>query len=205
MLPSNLFSPACALSLSCARLFVTPWTIACQPPQSMGFSRQENWMGCHFLLQGIFLTQGPKLRLLYWHADSFPLSHLGSPFSPAPSPLCHSTPAVWASLRAQPSSPLLHFLHVLTQELPFSGRPSLTILSKIVRTTLPPKFIFPFSAFIWPQHFSYLPLSHSFVYYLSYTLECKLHGDGEFFFFFYFVYCFIQCLEQYLETNKHSL
>ena len=103
MLPSNLFSPACALSLSCARLFVTPWTIACQPPQTMGFSRQENWMGCHFLLQGIFLTQGPKLRLLYWHADSFPLSHLGSPFSPAPSPLCHSTPAFWASLGAQPS------------------------------------------------------------------------------------------------------
>ena len=228
MLPPNLFSPACALLLSCARLFVTPWTIACQPPQSMGFSRQENWMGCHFLLQGIFPTQGLKLHLLYWHADSLPLSHLGSPFSPATSPLCHSTPVVWASLLSPAlaslfyprdlsscsfyspyklplSSPLPHFLHVLIQELPFSGRPSLTILSKIVSPTLPAKLIFPFSAFILPQHFSYLPLSHSFVYYLSCTLEGKLHEDGEFLFFVYIVYCFIQCLEQYLETNKHSL
>ena len=35
-------------------------------------------MGCHFLLQGIFLTQGSNphlLCLLYWQADSLPLSH----------------------------------------------------------------------------------------------------------------------------------
>ena len=31
----------------------------CSPaPLSMGFSRQEYWSGLHFLLQGIFLTQG---------------------------------------------------------------------------------------------------------------------------------------------------
>ena len=37
-------------------------------------------MGCHFLLQGIFLTQElnlPLLCLLYWQADSLPLHHLG--------------------------------------------------------------------------------------------------------------------------------
>ena len=28
---------------SCARLFVTLWTVACQEPLSMGFSRQEYW------------------------------------------------------------------------------------------------------------------------------------------------------------------
>ena len=28
-------------SFSCVRLFVTPWTVACQAPLSMGFSRQE--------------------------------------------------------------------------------------------------------------------------------------------------------------------
>ena len=33
-------------------------------------------MGCHFLLQGIFLTQGSNLSLLQWQADSLPLSHL---------------------------------------------------------------------------------------------------------------------------------
>ena len=39
-------------------------------------------VGYHFLLQGIFLTQGLNpslLYLLHWQVDSFPLSHLGSP------------------------------------------------------------------------------------------------------------------------------
>ena len=34
--------------------------------------------GCHFLLQGIFLTQGLNLRLLHWKMNSLPLSHLES-------------------------------------------------------------------------------------------------------------------------------
>ena len=34
-------------------------------------------MGCNFLLQGIFLTQGWNLRLQHWQVDSLPLSHLG--------------------------------------------------------------------------------------------------------------------------------
>ena len=33
------------LSLSCVWLFVTPWTVACHAPLSMGFSRQEYWSG----------------------------------------------------------------------------------------------------------------------------------------------------------------
>ena len=36
-------------------------------------------VGCHFLLQEIFLTQGSNPHLLHWQADSLPLSHLGSP------------------------------------------------------------------------------------------------------------------------------
>ena len=31
--------------VSRVQLFVTPWTIACQGPLSMGFSRQEYWSG----------------------------------------------------------------------------------------------------------------------------------------------------------------
>ena len=34
-----------AQSLSHVQLFVTPWTVACQVPLSMGFSRQEYWSG----------------------------------------------------------------------------------------------------------------------------------------------------------------
>ena len=36
-------------------------------------------VGCHFLLQGIFLTQGPKPRLLHWKVDSLPLTPPGKP------------------------------------------------------------------------------------------------------------------------------
>ena len=35
-------------------------------------------MGCHFLLQGIFLTQGLNPSLLHWRLDFLPLSHPGS-------------------------------------------------------------------------------------------------------------------------------
>jgi len=35
-------------------------------------------VGCHFLLQGIFLTLGLNLHLLHWQADYLPPSHQGS-------------------------------------------------------------------------------------------------------------------------------
>ena len=47
---------SCACVLGCIPLSVTPRTVACRAPPSMGFSRQEYWSGCHFLLRGIFLT-----------------------------------------------------------------------------------------------------------------------------------------------------
>ena len=33
-------------------------------------------MDCHFLLQGIFPTQGSNLRLLHWQMDSLPLARI---------------------------------------------------------------------------------------------------------------------------------
>ena len=39
-------------SLSCVRLFATPWTVARQAPLSMGLSRQEHWSGLPFPSQG---------------------------------------------------------------------------------------------------------------------------------------------------------
>ena len=67
-----------AESLSHVQLFATPRTVAHQAPLSMGlFPSKNTGVGCHFLLQGIFLTQGLNLRLLYllqlW-ADSLPLN-----------------------------------------------------------------------------------------------------------------------------------
>ena len=48
------------------------------------FPGKNTAVGCHFLLQGIFLTQrsNPSLLcLLHWQADSLPLRRLGSPFA----------------------------------------------------------------------------------------------------------------------------
>ena len=58
----------------------TPWTVAWQPPLSMGFSRQEYWSELPLPPPGDLLDQGSNLRLLrllYWQADSLPLHHLG--------------------------------------------------------------------------------------------------------------------------------
>ena len=38
----------CDHLLSCVHLFVTPWTVACQAPLSMGFTRQDYWSGLPF-------------------------------------------------------------------------------------------------------------------------------------------------------------
>ena len=73
----------CVLNgFSCVWLFAIPWMVACQPPLSIGFSRQEYWRGLP-CLQGIFPTQGLNLRLLcllYWEVGSLPLAPLGKPY-----------------------------------------------------------------------------------------------------------------------------
>ena len=43
------------------------------------FPDRNTGVNCHFLFQGIFLTQGLNLYLLHWQVDSFPLRHQGSP------------------------------------------------------------------------------------------------------------------------------
>ena len=49
------------------------------PGSSVHGRRQEYWSGLHFLLQGVFPTQGWNPRLLHWQVGSLLLSHLGSP------------------------------------------------------------------------------------------------------------------------------
>ena len=58
-------------SLPCrVRLFVTPWTIACQAPVSMEFSRQEYWSGLPFSSPRDLPDTGIKLRSPTLWADS---------------------------------------------------------------------------------------------------------------------------------------
>ena len=42
-----------------------PMDCSHQAPLSMGFSRHNTGVGCYVLLQGIFLTQGSHLHLLF--------------------------------------------------------------------------------------------------------------------------------------------
>ena len=59
--------------------FATLWTVACQAPLSMGFSRQEYWNGLPFPSPGDLPDPGIKLGLLYYRWILYRLSHLGNP------------------------------------------------------------------------------------------------------------------------------
>ena len=61
-------------SLCMHKRLLTPRTVACHTPLSLGIiPSKNNGVGCHFLLQGIFLTQGSNphlLQCLHQQADS---------------------------------------------------------------------------------------------------------------------------------------
>ena len=53
-------------------------SMACSPARVFcpwDFPGKNTGVGCHFLLQGIFLAQESNPCLLHWQADSLPLSH----------------------------------------------------------------------------------------------------------------------------------
>ena len=69
--------------LSHIQLVVTPQAARLLCPWN--FPGKHTWAGCHFLLQGIFLTQGSNpclLHLLHWQADSLPFAPPGKPDLP---------------------------------------------------------------------------------------------------------------------------
>ena len=55
---SKTVSKMSACVLSHVQLFATPWTVACQAPLSMGFSRQEYWSGLPFPSPGDLTNPG---------------------------------------------------------------------------------------------------------------------------------------------------
>ena len=59
--------------LSCVQLFAAKWTVAPRLLCQGDFPGKNTGVGCHFLLQGIFLTQGLNPHLLHWQADSLHL------------------------------------------------------------------------------------------------------------------------------------
>ena len=75
----------CVCVRTCAQLCPALFdSMDCSPSHSSLWDSpgKNTGVGCHFLLQGIFLTQGSNpclLHLLHWQENSLPLSHLGSP------------------------------------------------------------------------------------------------------------------------------
>ena len=77
------------------------------------FSRQEPWVDCHFLLQGIFLTQGSNSFLLHCQADSLLLVP----------PSQTQFPESMLLLQVREGLPLSHaehFYHLSTQQKPMN-------------------------------------------------------------------------------------
>ena len=63
--PSTVHMCAFVLShFSRVRLFATLWTVACQTPLSMGFSRQEYWSGLPYLPLGDLSNSGIQVTFL---------------------------------------------------------------------------------------------------------------------------------------------
>ena len=66
--------------VSHVQLFATPWTVACQAPLSMEFTRQEYWSGLPFPSPGDLPDPGIELGSPAFQADSLLSESPGKPF-----------------------------------------------------------------------------------------------------------------------------
>ena len=69
----RLFSFCCLAAKLCPTL-LQPARLLCP----WAFPGKNTGVGCHVLLQGMFLTQGSNQRLLHWQACSLPVNQLGN-------------------------------------------------------------------------------------------------------------------------------
>ena len=58
MVHSNISPNGSMCACSVAQSFVTPWTVDCEAPLSVGFSRQEYWSGLPFPSPGALPDPG---------------------------------------------------------------------------------------------------------------------------------------------------
>ena len=99
--------PCVGVLLSHVRLFATPWTVACQAPLSMGFSRQEYWSVYPFPSPGALPDPGMDPRSPALQADSLPPALSGKPSG---LPYC---PSISRHLHCTSEPPASHPLHLL--------------------------------------------------------------------------------------------
>ena len=79
----RIFLKELVKSLSRAPLFGAPWRVACTKLlHPWDFQGKSTGVGCHFLLRGIFPTQGSNPGLSHCRQTLYHLSHQGSPINP---------------------------------------------------------------------------------------------------------------------------
>ena len=95
-------------SLRHVLLLVTPWSVACQAPFSMGSllcpwdsPGKNTGVGCHFLFRGIFPTQRLNPGLLYCRQTLYLLSHQRRDRLPTPVFLSFSCGSAGISLQCR--------------------------------------------------------------------------------------------------------
>ena len=70
----------CSMGMCVLKLYPTLLDpLDCNPPAPLDFPGRDTAVGCHFLLQGIFLTQGSNLCLLHCRQVLYHLSHQREP------------------------------------------------------------------------------------------------------------------------------
>ena len=106
-------------------LFATPWTVAHQAPLSVGFSRLEYWSGLPCPPLGDLPDPGIELASLvslHWKRILYPLSHLGSHFTPTEhlislSPQFRSQELLWPSAVLLIMLPRSNAWHIIGTQL----------------------------------------------------------------------------------------
>ena len=111
----------CVCARACMHAQLCPTVcdpVDCSPPDSSVHGILNTGVGCHALLQGIFLIQGSNLSflsLLHWQADFLPLYHLGRP-SVQFSSVAQLCPTLCDPMnRSMPGLPVYHQLPESTQ------------------------------------------------------------------------------------------
>ena len=78
LLLDNIYYLSLSLVAKSCPTLVTPWTVARQVPLPWDSPGKNTGVGCHFLLQGIFLIQESNQGLLHYRQILYQMSYEGS-------------------------------------------------------------------------------------------------------------------------------
>ena len=110
----NITQPFSGLVTKLCLTLGTPWTVACQAPLSMGFSRQEYWSGLPFPSPGDLPNPGIKPKSLVFRQILYQLSYKGSHIAIRRNEVLmdirHNTDEVWKKSHTKRKNILIPFI-----------------------------------------------------------------------------------------------